>query len=325
MRPQRRRFLRLAAGVMALPAISRISQAQTYPARPVRIVIGFSAGGGGDIFARLTAQWLSERLGQTFVVENRPGAGSNIAAEAVVRAAPDGYTLLHVTPANAINATLYKKLNFNFIRDIAPVASIVQVPNVMVVNASFPAKTLPEFITYAKANPGKISMASSGNGTSQHVSGELFKMMTLINMIHVPYRGGGPALTDVIAGQVQVMFPTIAASIEYIRTGKLRALAVTTAIRSESLPNIPTISEFVPSYEANAWQGIAAPKNTPVEIIQTLNKEIVSALTDPKLRTRFADLGATPFITTPIEFGKFIADETERWAKVVKFAGIKAA
>ncbi len=325
MKLPRRRFLRLAAGAIAMPVVSRAALAQTYPARPVRIVVGFAAGGGGDVFARLTGQWLSERLGQSFFVENRPGAGSNIAAEAVVRATADGYTLLYVTPANAINVTLYEKANFNFVRDFEPVAGIVQVPNVMVVNASIPARTLPEFVAYAKANPGKINMASSGNGTSQHVSGELFKMLTHINMTHVPYRGGAPALTDLIGGQVQVMFPTMAASMEYVKTGKLRALAVTTATRSEALPHIPAMNEFVPGYEASAWQGIVAPKNTPPEIIQRLNREIIAAHVDARMKNRFADLGGTAFVATPDEFGKFMADETERWAKVVKFAGIKAA
>ena len=319
----RRQFLHLAAGAAALPAVSRIARAQTYPTRPVRIIVGFPPGGAADIAARLMGQWLSERLGQPFVIENRPGAGSNIATEAVVRAPADGYTLLLVSTSNAINATLYDKLNFNFIRDIAPVAGIIRVPHVMEVNPSVPAKTVPEFIAYAKANPGKINMASAGIGAAPHVSGELFKMMTGVDMVHVPYRGAAPALTDLLGGQVQVMFDTMPSSIEYIRAGKLRALAVTTATRSEALPDIPTVGDFVPGYEASAWYGVGAPKNTPAEIVDKLNKEINAGLADPKMKARLADLGGTVLAGSPADFGKLIADETEKWAKVVKFAGIK--
>jgi len=319
----RRKFLHLAAGAAALPALSRVARAQTYPARPVRIVVGFPPAGATDIVARLMGQWLSERLGQPFIIENRPGAGSNIAAEAVVRAPPDGHTLLLIFSANAINATLYEKLNFDFIRDIAPVAAIVRVPHVLEVNPSVPAKTVPEFIAYAKANPGKLNMASGGNGTPAHVSGELFKMMTGVNMVHVPYRGAGPALTDLIGGQVQVEFDNLASSIEYIRTGKLRAIAVTTATRSEVLPEIPTVADFVPGYEASAFLGIGAPTATPSDIVDKLNKEINAGLADPKLKARFADLGGMLIGGSPADFGKIIATDTEKWAKVIKFAGIK--
>jgi tripartite-type tricarboxylate transporter receptor subunit TctC len=323
MKVPRRRFLYLAAGVAALPAVSRFACAQAYPTRPVRLVDGYPAGGSADILARLMGQWLSERLGQPFIIENRPGANTNIATEAVVRASADGYTLLYVTPANAINATLYESLNFNFIRDIAPVASLVRVPSVMEPTPSFPAKTVPEFIAYAKANPGKINMASGGNGSTAHVFGELFKMMTGVNMVHVPYRGSAPALTDLLGGQVQVLFDPIPSSIEYIRAGKLRALAVTTATRSEAMPDVPTVGDFVKGYDASAWQGIGTPKNTPVEIVERLNKEINAALADPGMRARLADLGYTAFSSSPAEFGRLIADETEKWGKVVKFAGIK--
>jgi len=321
--PHRRQFLHLAAGAAALPAMSRIAGAQVYPSRPVRLIVGLAAGSSLDILARLMGHWLSERLGQPFVIENRPGAGTNVATEAVVRSAPDGYTLLAVSPANAINATLYEKLNFNFIGDIAPVASIVREPNVMVVNPSVPATSVPEFISYAKTNPGKLSMASAGNGTASHMAGELFKMMAGVTMVHVPYRGGGPALTDLIGGQVQAMFPGTIASVEYIKTGKLRALGVTTATRSEALPHLPTVGDFVPGYEASLLDGIGAPKNTPAEIIERLNMEINAALADPKIKTRFAELGATVIPGSPADFGKLIADETEKWGKVVKFAGIK--
>jgi len=320
----RRTFLHLAVGTAALPTASRVARAQAYPSRPVRVVVGFAAGGGQDVLARLLGQWLSERLGQSFVVENRPGAGGNIGAEAVVRAAPDGYTLLVIGPPNAINATLYDNLNFNFIRDIAPVAGVSRMPNVMEVNPSFPAKTVPEFIAYAKANPGKINMATGGNGTSNHVSGELFKMMTGVNMVHVPYRGGGPALTDLISGQVQVMFDNLNSSIEHIRAGKLRPLAVTTVTRSEALPDVPTVDDFVPGYEASVVSGIGAPRNTPIEIIDRLNKEISAALSDPKLKARLADLGCVPMPMTPADFGQLMVEETEKWAKVVKFSGAKA-
>jgi len=319
----RRQFLRLVASAAALPAVSRIAKAQTYTTRPVRIVVGFPPGGPGDILARLMGQWLSERLGHPFIIENRPGAGGNIATEAVVNAPPDGYTLLLVNAGHAINATLYEKLKYNFIRDIAPVAGIIRVPLVMEVNPSVPVKTVPEFIAYAKANPGKLNMASAGNGTPQHVSGELFKMMAGVNMTHVPYRGSAPALTDLLGGQVEVMFDTMPASIEYLRAGKLRPLAVTTATRSESLPDIPPVADFVLGYESSAFYGVAAPKNTPAEIIDKLNKEINAALTDPQMNARLVDLGGTPFTGPPADFGKVIAGETEKWAKVVKFAGIK--
>ena len=323
MKLSRRRFLHLAAGAAALSAVSRIAQAQTYPTRLVRVIVPYPPGGPNDILARLMSQWLSDRLGQPFVIDNRPGAGSNIGTEAVVKASPDGYTLLVVGTNSAINATLYETLNFNFIRDIAPIATIIRQPQVMLVNPSFPAKTVPEFIAYAKANPGKINMASAGNGTAPHVAGELFKMMTGVDMIHVPYRGGGPALTDLLAGRVQVMFLGPVGSIEYIRAGKLRALAVTTATRSDALPDIPTVGEFVPGYESSSWFGVGAPKNTPAEIVERLNKEINAALADPKMKARFADIGATVFASSPADFGRLVAEETEKWAKVVKFAGIK--
>jgi tripartite-type tricarboxylate transporter receptor subunit TctC len=323
MKLPRRQFLHLAAGAAALPAVSNIARAQAYPSRPVRVIVPFGPAGGTDIVARLTGQWLAERLGQPFVIENRPGGASNIGTEAVVRSPPDGYTLLAVDVTPAINATLYENLSFNFIRDIAPVATIDRVANVVVVHPSLPAKTIPEFIAYAKANPGKINMASAVSGSGIHVSGELFKMMTGINMVHVPYRGTGPALTDLLGGQVQVMFATMPAAIEYIKSGKLRALAVTTATRSEALPDLPTVSEFVPGYEASTPHGIGAPKNTPNQIIERLNKEINAALADPKIKARFADLGATPLVGSPVDFGKLMAEETEKWAKVVKFAGIK--
>jgi tripartite-type tricarboxylate transporter receptor subunit TctC len=319
----RRNFLHLAAGAAALPAVSHIAWAQEYPTKPVRIIVGFAPGGGADIAARLIGQWLSERLGQSFVIENRPGAGSNIATEAVVRAPSDGYTLLLVSAPAAINATLYEKLSFNFIRDIAPVASISHVPHVMVVHPSFPAKTVPEFIAYAKANAGKINMASAGNGSTPHVAGELFKMMAGVNLIHVPYRSAGPALTDLLGGQVQVMFDNMASSIEHIRAGKLRPLAVTTTMRSETLPDVPTVSEFVPGYEVSNWFGVGAPKATPAEILDRLNKEINASLADPKLRARLADLGGTPLVGSPADFGKLIAAETEKWAKVIRAANIK--
>jgi len=300
-----------------------MATAQTYPTRPVRLIIGYPPGGSADITARLLGQWLSERLGQPFVIESRPGASTNIATEAVVRAPPDGYTLLLVAPANAINATLYEKLNFNFISDIAPVAGVIRFPNVMVVNPLVPAKTVPEFIAYAKANPGRLNMASSGNGSTIHVSGELFKMMTGVNMIHVPYRGGAPALTDMISGQVQVMFDNVPTSIEFIRAGKLRALAVTTATRSEVLPDLPTVADFVPGYEASAWYGVGVPKGTPDDIIDKLNKEINATLAEPKAKARLADLGASLLAGSPADFGKLVADETEKWGKVVKFSGAK--
>jgi tripartite-type tricarboxylate transporter receptor subunit TctC len=324
MKLPRRNFLHLAAGAAALPAVSRAARAQTYPTRPVRIVVGLAPGGANDIVARLMGQWLSERLGQPLVIENRPGAGTNIATEMVVRASPDGYTLLLVSGAHTVSATLYEKLSFNFIRDIAPVAGIVRLPNLMMVNPSVPAKTVPEFIAYAKANPGKINMASPGIGTTPHLAGELFNIMAGLNLVHVPYRGGAPALTDLISGQVQVMFLGPAASIEYIRSGRLRALAVTAETRWEALPDVPTVSEFVPGYEATNWFGVGAPKATPAEVIDKLNKEINAALADPKMKARLADLGGTVLPGSPADFGKLIADEIEKWAKVIKFAGIKA-
>jgi len=324
MKLPRRTFLHLAAGAAALPAVSRFAWAQTYPSRPVRIVVGFPPGGGADITARLIGQWLSERLGQQFIIENRPGAATNIATEAVVRAAADGYTLLLVHSSNAMNATLYEKLNFNFIRDIAPVASIIVVPNVMLVHPSVPAKTVAEFIAYAKANPGKINLASGGIGGPSHLAGELFKAMAGVNLVHVPYRGGGPAVNDLLGGQVQVYFASTPASIEYIKAGTLRALAVASATRSEMLPDIPTVGEFVPGYEAPTWYGLGAPKNTPAEIVDKLNIEINAGLADPKLRVRLADLGGTVMMGSPADFGKLIADETEKWGKVIRAANIKA-
>ena len=323
MKFPRRRFLYLVASAAALPAVPRIAMAQGYPTRPVRIIVPTTAGGANDTVARLIAQWLSERLGQQFIIENRPGGGNIIGTEAVVRAQADGYTLLLVNSANATNATLYDKHNFNFIRDIAPVAGIDREPYVMLVHPSVPAKTIPEFITYAKANPGKLNMASAGNGTGTHVSGELFKMMTGINMAHVPYRGGAPVLTDLLAGQVQVYFGIPASSVGHIGAGKLRALAVTSASRSHALPEIPSISEFVPGYEASIFYGLGVPKNTPVEIIDRLNKEVNAGLSDPKIKSRLVDQGGVPFSGSPVDFAKLIADETEKWAKVIKFAGIK--
>jgi tripartite-type tricarboxylate transporter receptor subunit TctC len=323
MKLPRRKFLHLAAGAAALPAVSPIAWAQAYPSRPVRIIVGFPPGGVGDILARLMGQWLSDRLGQPFVIENRPGAASNIGTEVVVRAPADGHTLLLATPPNTINVTLYDKLNFNFIRDIPPVAGIMRGPNVMVVNPSIPATTVAEFIAHAKANPSALSMASGGNGSTQHVAGELFKMMTGVTMQHVPYRGGVAALADLISGRVHVMFDNLPTSIETIRAGKLRALAVTTATRSEALPAVPTVAEFVPGYEASAWWGIGAPKNTPADIVNKLNREINAALADPKMKARLADLGGTVLPGSPADFGKLIADETEKWAKVVKFSGAK--
>ena len=320
----RRQFLYLvAAAAAALPAASRVAWAQTYPSQPVRVIVGFAAGGPNDILARLIGQWLSERLGQPFVIENRLGAGSNIATEAVVRAPPDGYTLLLVGSPNAINATLYDKLNFNFVRDIAPVASFIRGALVMVVHPSVPAQTVPEFVAYAKANPGKLSYGSGGVGGITHITPELFKMMTGVNMVHVPYRGVAPALTDLLGGQVQVLFTNPAQTIEYIRAGKLRALAITTATRSEALPDIPTVDEFVPGYEASSIFGFGAPKNTPAEIVDKLNKEINAGLADPKIKARLADLDGTVLVGSPADFGKLIAEETEKWAKVIRTANIK--
>jgi tripartite-type tricarboxylate transporter receptor subunit TctC len=323
MRLPRRNFLKLTAGAAAMPAMARIARAQAYPARPVRLIVGFAAGGPSDILARLLGQWLSERLGQQFIIDNRPGAGSNIATEAVVRAPRDGYTLLLVAPANMVNASFYDRLNFNFMLDIAPVAGLIRVPNIMEVNPSVPVKTVPEFIAYAKLNPGKLNMASSGTGSSLHVAGELFKMMTGIDMAHVPYRGSAPALTDLLAGQVQVMFDTTPASIEHIRAGRLRALAVTSEMRSEVLPEIPTVSEFVPGYEASSLFGIGVPANTPSEIIDKLNKEVNAALADARMKSRLADLGGIMLPGSPTSFGKLIAEETEKWTRVVRFSGAK--
>jgi tripartite-type tricarboxylate transporter receptor subunit TctC len=322
MKLPRRTFLKLAAGTVAL-SVSRVVTAQGYPSRPVRIIVPFAPGGSTDITARLIGQWLSERLGQQFLTENRPGAGSNIGTEVVVNAPPDGYTLLLVGASSAINATLYEKLNFNFLRDITPIAGIISIPFIMAVGPSFPAKTVSEFIAYAKGNPGKVNIASGGNGTAGHLSGELFKMMTGVNMVHVPYRGEAAALTDLLGGQVQVMFATMPASIEYIKAGKLRSLAVTAATRLDALPNVPPVGDFLPGYEVSAWQGVGAPKNTPAEIIAKLNNEINTGLADPKLKVRLADLGGTVIAGSPADFGKLIADESEKWGKVIRAANIK--
>jgi len=315
--------LQLAAGAAVLPAVSNFARAETYPARPIRLIIGYTPGGSADLTARLMGQWLSERLGQPFVIENRPGGGTNIATEAVVRAAPDGYTLLLVAPANAINATLYEKLNFNFLRDIEPIAGIIRFPNVVAVNPQVPVNTIPELIAYAKANPGKLNMASSGNGSTIHMSGELFKMMTGIDMVHVPYRGGAPALTDLISGQVQVMFDNIPTCAEHVKSGKLRGLAITSTTRSEVLPDLPPVADFLPGYEASAWYGFGAPKGTPPEIIARLNKETNAVLADATAKKRFAELGAFLLPGSAADFGKLLADETEKWGKVVKFSGAR--
>src|SRR5215510_12143180 len=323
MKLPRRNFLHLAAGAAAFPAVSRIARAQTYPSRPVRLIVGAPPGGGFDIVARLMGQWLSERLGQPFVIENRPGASSNIATEAVVRAPADGYTLLLVTAANAINTSLYEKLSFNLSRDIAPVASITRVPDVMVANLSVLSRTVPEFIAYAKANPGKLTMASGGVGTPSHLEGELFKTMTGVDTLLVPYRGVAPTLTDLLGGQVQVTFTSMPSVIEYLRAGRLRALAVTTATRSDALPDIPTMDSFLPGYEGGIWYGLGAPKATPAEIVNKLNKEVNAALADPKMKARLADLAGTPLPGSPAEFGKLIAAETEKWGKVIRAANIK--
>jgi len=322
-RPHRRQFFHLAAGAAALPGMSRVARAQAYPSRPVRIVVGYAAGGSQSIISRLMGQRLSEQLGQSFIIENRPGAGSNVAVESVVRAPADGYTLLSVSTSNAINATLYDKLTFDFGRDIAPVATIIRVPFVVLVNPSFPPKTVPEFIAYAKANPGKLNMASAGVGGADHIAGELFKMMAGVNMIHVPYRGGAPALTDMLGGQVQVYFASLPASIGHIKAGELRALAVCTAMRSEALPDVPTVGDFVPGYEASTWYGLGGPKNTPADVIDRLNKEVNNALADPRMKSRLADLGGTVLPGSPAEFGKLIAEETEKWGKVIRAANIK--
>jgi tripartite-type tricarboxylate transporter receptor subunit TctC len=324
MKLPRRTFLHLAAGAATLPTISRIAKAQSYPSRPVRIVVPFAAGGNVDLFARLIGQWLSERLRQPFVIENRPGAGTTIGTEAVVRAAPDGYTLLMASTAATINATIYEKLSFNFVRDIAPVAAVVRTPFVMAVHPSVPAKTVLEFIAYAKASSGKLSMASSGIGTTPHVAGELFKMMTGVDMVHVPYRGAGPALTDLIAGQVHVYFTALPEAIEHIRVGKIRALAVTTAAQSEVLPDTPTLSGVLPGFEASFWAGFGAPKSTPTEIVDNLNKAINAGLADPEIKSRLAELGGTVLVGSPADFGKLIAAETEKWGKVIRAVNIKA-
>jgi tripartite-type tricarboxylate transporter receptor subunit TctC len=324
MKLPRRKFLHLAAGATALPALSGIARAQTYPARPVHLLSGFAAGGVVDIIARLIGQALSERTGQAFVIEDRPGGGSNLATEVTVRALPDGYTLLLSSSSNAWNATLYDKLNFNFIRDIAPVATITRTFNVMEVHPSVPAKTVPEFIAYAKANPGKINMASSGQGSSPHLYGELFKVMAGVDLVTVQYRGSGPALPELLGGQCQVMFDSVVSSIEHIRAGKLRALAVTSATRVNVLPELPTVGEFVPGYEGSGWQGIGAPKGTPPQVIEKLNREVNAALGDPGFKARLADLGAEPFASSPDEFGKFVVEYTEKWGNVIRAANIKA-
>jgi tripartite-type tricarboxylate transporter receptor subunit TctC len=323
MKLPRRRFLHLAVGAAALPVVPHIARAQAYPSRPVRWIVGFTPGGGNDIVARLMGQWLSERTGQQFFIENRPGAATNIATEVVVHAPPDGYTLLLANLANASNASLYGKLNFNFIRDITPVAGITRMPNVMMVNPSVAARTVPEFIAYAKANPGKVNMASAGNGSTGHLAGELLNMMAGVKLVHVPYRGNGPALTDLLGGQVEVLFASLPSSIEYVRTGKLRGLAITSAMRSDALPDVPTVGEVLPGYEASSWYGIGAPKNTPAEIVEKLNKESNAGLADAKIQARLADLGGMLLAGSPADFGKLIADETEKWAKVIRAANIK--
>jgi tripartite-type tricarboxylate transporter receptor subunit TctC len=323
MKLPRRQFLHLAAGAAAFPALSRIARAQAYPSRPVRLIVPIAPAGGGDILARLMGQWLSERLGQPFIIENRPGGGGNIGTEAVVRAPADGYTLLLVGSFNAVNATFYDKLNYNFIRDIAPVAGIIRAPYVMAVNPTVPAKTVPEFIAYAKAHPGEISFASAGTGTGSHIAGELFKMMAGVDMVHVPYRSGGPAVTNLLAGQVQVLFNPPLASIAHIRAGRLRALAVTTATRSDALPDVPTVGEFVPGYEASTWYGVGVPKKTPAEIVDKLNKEINAALADPGMKARIVDLGGDALVLSPADFGRLIADETEKWGKVIRAVNIR--
>ena len=323
MKLLRRQFLKLAAVVAAAAAVPQFASALDYPTRPVRIIAGFAAGGGVDVTARLIGQWLTDRLGQSFVIENRPGAGGNIGTEAVVNAAPDGYTLLLATVPNAVNASLYEKLNFNFIRDIVPVAGIIRVPMVILLNPSVPAATVAEFISYAKANPDKVNMASAGNGSAPHMAGELFKMMAGVNLVHVPYRGQGPALTDLLGGQVQVLFAATPGTTEYITTGKLRALAVTSASRAEMLPELRTVGDFVPGYEASQWYGIGVPRNTPVEIVDKLNKEINAAIADAGMKARFAAIGGEPLPGSPAEFGKLISEETEKWGRVVRAAGIK--
>jgi tripartite-type tricarboxylate transporter receptor subunit TctC len=320
----RRQFFHLAAGAFAAPAIARRAFADAYPSRPVRLVVGFTPAGGNDIIARLMGQWLTERLGQTLVIENRPGAGTNIAAELVINSPPDGYTLFVTNLSNAINATLYEKLNFDFMRDMLPVAGIAQAPAVFAINSSVPAKTVTEFIAHAKANPGRINMGSAGVGSTGHLAGELFKMMAGVNLIHVPYRGNAPALTDLIAGQIEVLFPSLGSSIEYVKTGKLRALAVTGATRSDAVPDLPTVAETLPGYEAASFYGIGAPRNTPAAVVEVLNKAVNAGLADPKLKARLTDLGSVPLPGPPATFGKLIADETEKWGKVIRFAGIKS-
>lgn len=324
MNSSRRQFFRLAAGTLAVPTIARHALADAYPSRPVRLLSGFAPAGGNDIIARLMGQWLTERLGQPFVVENRPGAGTNIAAEMVINSPPDGYTLFVTNLSNAANATLYEKLNFNFMRDMLPVAGIAQAPSMLAISASVPAKTVDEFIIYAKANPGRISMGSAGVGSTGHLAGELFKMMAGINLIHVPYRGNAPALTDLIAGQIQVLFPSLGSSIEYVKTGKLRALAVTSARRSDAMPDLPTVAETLEGYQAASFYGIGAPRNTPAEVVEVLNHVVNAGLADPKLKARLTDLGYVPLPGQPAAFGKLIADETEKWSKVIRAAGIKA-
>jgi tripartite-type tricarboxylate transporter receptor subunit TctC len=318
---KRRNFLKLAAGAAALPMIPQGARAEAYPSRPVRVLVGTPAGGGMDIAGRIIAAALTERLGQQFFVEDRPGAGTNIATEMVIRSAPDGYMLLLSSAANAINATLYPDLNFNFIRDAAPIATVARAPQVMEVHPSVPANTVPEFIAYAKANPHKINMASAGNGSVQHVAGELFKMMTGVDMVHVPYKGAGTALVDLLGGQMQVMFDTTPGSINHIRSGQLRALAVTTKSRIDVLPDLPPIAEFVPGYEASQWYGLAAAKDTPADIVAKLNREVIAALADPAMKARLADFGGTPFPGSPADFGGLVVEETDKWAKVVKFSG----
>jgi tripartite-type tricarboxylate transporter receptor subunit TctC len=319
----RRQLLQLAVGAVATPADSRRALADAYPTRPVRLLSGFAPAGGNDIIARLIGQWLTERLGQTFIIENRPGAGTNIATEIVINSPPDGYTLFVTNPSNAINATLYEKLNFDFMRDMLSVAGIAQAPAVLAINSSIPAKTVTEFIAHAKAIPGRINMGSAGVGSTGHLAGELFKMMAGVNLIHVPYRGNAPALTDLIAGQIEVLFPSLGSSIEYMKTGKLRALAVTGATRSDAVPDLPTVAETLPGYQAVSFYGISAPRNTPAEIVEVLNKAVNAGLVDPKLKARLADLGYVPLPGSPATFGKLIADETERWGRVIRFAGIK--
>jgi tripartite-type tricarboxylate transporter receptor subunit TctC len=323
MKLPRRRFLHLAGAAAGATVLPRVAHAIDYPTRPVRVIVAVAAGGGADIVARVMGQWLSERLGQQFIVENRPGGGTNIGTEMVARAPADGYTLLLVNLTHAINATLYEKLNYNFIRDIAPVAGIVGVSNVVEIHPSVPAKTIPEFIAYAKANPGKINMGSAGNGSSSHMAGELFKMMAGVNLVHVPYRGQGPAMTDLLGGQLQVIFATTPGTTEFVRIGKLHALAVTTATRAEALPEVPPLADFLPGYEASQWYGLGAPKNTPAEIVDRLNREVNAALVDPKMKARLAEFGGTVLPGSPADFGKLVAEETEKWAKVVKFSGAR--